>query len=64
MIIIGGYRNLGKPELLADAEKNLAFLWTGWDDALGGGIYWSSEFLGKHAFDSCNKGDCGGSSTG
>lgn len=46
-----GYRNLGKPELLADAEKNLAFLWTGWDDALGGGIYWSSEFLGKHACD-------------
>lgn len=46
-----GYRNLGRKDLLAAAEKNLEFLWTGHDGALGGGIYWSYEFKGKHACD-------------
>lgn len=44
-----GYRNLGDASLLAAAEKNLDFLWTGWDDVAGGGIYWSAEYSSKNA---------------
>ena len=44
-----GYENLGGPALLDAAEKNLAFLWTGWDDAAGGGLYWSSAYDSKNA---------------
>jgi hypothetical protein len=44
-----GYTRLNKPALLEAAEKNLEFIWTGWDDVLGGGIYWSSEYSGKNA---------------
>ena len=46
--LLHGYRNLGEPSLLAAAEKNLAFLWTGWDDALGGGIYWYKTWKSKN----------------
>jgi len=44
-----GYQQLGDEELLAAAEANLAFLWTGWDDVLGGGIYWDKSYGGKNA---------------
>ena len=44
-----GYRQLGNEDLLAAALKNLEFLWTGWDDALGGGIYWSMRCETKNA---------------
>ena len=44
-----GYMRLGKKELLEAARKNLEFLWTGWDDALGGGLYWSMACTSKNA---------------
>ena len=44
-----GYQNLKDASLLSAAEENLAFLRTGWDDAAGGGIYWSSEYSTKNA---------------
>ena len=44
-----GSRQLGDSRLLDAALENLDFLWTGWDDALGGGIYWSSECVSKNA---------------
>ena len=44
-----GYQNLKDASLLTAAEENLAFLKTGWDDAAGGGIYWSSEYSSKNA---------------
>lgn len=47
--LLHGYRQLGKKELLNAALANLEFLWTGWDDALGGGIYWSMSCEGKNA---------------
>ena len=46
--LLHGYRNTGEASLLADAEKNLEFLWTGWDDALGGGIYWNKNYQSKN----------------
>lgn len=44
-----GYQQLGRVEFLKAAQKNLDFLWTGWDDKLGGGIYWYKDFAGKNA---------------
>ena len=44
-----GYGQLGRSELLKAAEDNLEFLWTGWDNTLGGGIYWSSKYESKNA---------------
>lgn len=44
-----GYGQLGKRELLDAALDNLEFIWTGWDDVLGGGIYWSSKYDSKNA---------------
>lgn len=46
--LLRGYLQLGKKELLNAALTNLDFLWTGWDDALGGGIYWSMRCEGKN----------------
>ena len=43
-----GYKQLGDESLLEAAEKNLEFLWTGWDDVLDGGIYWDKSFSGKN----------------
>ena len=43
-----GYQQLGDDSLLEAAEKNLEFLWTGWDDVLDGGIYWDKSFSGKN----------------
>ena len=47
--LLRGYLQLGKKELLNAALTNLDFLWTGWDDALGGGLYWSMGCEGKNA---------------
>ncbi len=47
--LLFGYRNLGDASLLEAAKQNLAFLWTGWDDVLGGGIYWSASYESKNA---------------
>ena len=44
-----GYRQLGKAGFLQAALKNLDFLWTGWDDELGGGIYWYKDRSSKNA---------------
>ena len=44
-----GYKQLGKTAFLDAAKKNLDFLWTGWDDALGGGLYWSKDCISKNA---------------
>ena len=44
-----GARQLGDDRLLEAARNNLEFLWTGWDDALGGGIYWSKDCTSKNA---------------
>ena len=46
--LLFGYQNLGDRSLLAAAKDNLEFLWSGWDDTLGGGIYWSSGFTSKN----------------
>jgi len=43
-----GYKQLGDESLLEAAEKNLEFLWTGWDDVLDGGIYWDKSYGGKN----------------
>lgn len=44
-----GSRRLNDPRLLEAARANLEFLQTGWDDALGGGLYWSAEYSSKNA---------------
>ena len=44
-----GYQNLGDQSLLQAAEKNLEFMWTGWDNAAGGGIYWYMDYRSKNA---------------
>ena len=46
--LLVGYQQLGDESLLEAAEKNLEFLWTGWDDVLDGGIYWDKSFSGKN----------------
>ena len=46
---IEAYKLLGDESYLQKAEENLEFLWTGWDDVLGGGIYWDKEYGGKNS---------------
>lgn len=45
------YEQFGNADYLARAEEILNFLWTGWDDYQGGGIYWDKTYSG-------NKGVC------
>ncbi|MBQ8382009.1 MAG: hypothetical protein IJX47_02260 [Clostridia bacterium] len=45
---LNAYEQLQDEQFLADAEETLEFLWTGWDDVLGGGIYWDKSYGGKH----------------
>lgn len=42
------YDLLGDKTYLTRAEELLAFFETGWDDALGGGIYWDKSFKSKN----------------
>ncbi len=45
---LNAYELLQDEQYLADAEETLEFLWTGWDDVLGGGIYWDKSYSGKN----------------
>ncbi len=46
--LLNGYEQLGKENLLEEAKKNLEFMWTGWDDVLGGGVYWDKTYASKN----------------
>ncbi len=46
--LLTAYELLGDTVYLERAEKTLEFLWTGWDDVLGGGIYWDKSYGGKN----------------
>lgn len=41
------YEQFGNPDYLARAEEILEFLWTGYDDYQGGGIYWDKTYSGS-----------------
>lgn len=45
--LLDAYKLLGKETYLTTAKKILEFMWTGWDDRAGGGIYWDKTFEGK-----------------
>ncbi len=45
---LNAYELLKDEKYLEMAEETLEFLWTGWDDVLGGGIYWDKSYGGKH----------------
>ncbi|MBQ7354062.1 MAG: hypothetical protein IJW62_00920 [Clostridia bacterium] len=45
---LNAYELLKDDQFLAEAEETLQFLWTGWDDVLGGGIYWDKTYGGKN----------------
>lgn len=42
------YELLGDERYLEMAEESLEFFWTGWDDELGGGIYWDKSYQSKN----------------
>ncbi len=44
---LNAYEQLGNQEYLTRAEEILEFLWTGWDDYQGGGIYWDKTYSGS-----------------
>lgn len=48
---LNAYTLLGDESYLRRAEEILEFLWTGWDDTLGGGIYWDKTFKSKNTCD-------------
>ncbi|MGM9681575.1 MAG: glycoside hydrolase family 76 protein [Eubacteriales bacterium] len=52
------YEQFGNEDYLTRAKEILEFLWTGWDEYQGGGIYWSSKFSdnGKSAKGICTNG--------
>jgi len=45
--LINAYELLGEEKYFEQAQKILEFMWTGWDDVQGGGIYWDKTFQGK-----------------
>ncbi|MBQ7354063.1 MAG: hypothetical protein IJW62_00925 [Clostridia bacterium] len=45
---LNAYELSGDAQYLQKAEETLEFLWTGWDDVLGGGIYWDKSYGGKN----------------
>lgn len=45
--LLDAYKLLGKETYLDYAERILEFMWTGWDERAGGGIYWDKTFSGK-----------------
>ena len=45
---LNAYELLGDEQYLQKAEETLKFLWTGWDDQLGGGIYWDKSYKSKN----------------
>lgn len=46
--LLNAYVQLGEEKYLTEAENLLEFFKTGWDEELGGGIYWNAEFKGKN----------------
>lgn len=52
---ITAYEQFGDEKYLDNAKAILEFLWTGWDEYQGGGIYWSSKFSdgGKSSKGAC-----------
>ncbi len=46
--LLEAYKLLQDESYLEAAKANLDFLWTGWDDELGGGIYWDKTYKGKN----------------
>ena len=53
--LLQGYKDLGSKKLLEAARVNLTFLWTGWDDVLGGGVYWYMDRASKNT---CSNAPC------
>ncbi len=45
---LNAYELLGDEKYLQLAEETLEFLWTGWDEQMGGGIYWDKSYSGKN----------------
>lgn len=45
---LNAYTLLGEEGYLRRAEEMLEFFWTGWDDVMGGGIYWDKSFGSKN----------------
>lgn len=45
---LNAYDMLKDEKYLKEAKEILEFLWTGWDDVLGGGIYWDKSYGGKN----------------
>ncbi len=45
---LNAYELLQDKAYLQKAEETLEFLWTGWDEQLGGGIYWDKTYGGKN----------------
>lgn len=45
---LNAYTLLGEESYLKRAEEMLEFFWTGWDETLGGGIYWDKSFGSKN----------------
>ena len=45
---LNAYELLQDERYLKEAEEILHFLWTGWDDQLGGGIYWDKTYQTKN----------------
>lgn len=45
---LNAYDLLKDEKYLKEAEETLEFLWTGWDEELGGGIYWDKTYKGKN----------------
>ncbi len=52
---LNAYELLGEEHYLELAEELLDFFWTGWDESLGGGIYWDKSFSSKNI---CDNGPC------
>ncbi len=45
---LNAYDLLGDERYLELGEESLVFFWTGWDDKLGGGIYWDKTYQSKN----------------
>ena len=48
------YRLTGEKSLLQDGENAAAFVWSGWSDDVGGGIYWHEQM--KSSKNTCSNG--------
>lgn len=46
--LLNAYDLLGDERYLELAKESLEFLWTGWDEEFGGGIYWDKRYFCKN----------------